>query len=196
MTPTPELNPETAVTVGRISAAHGVRGEVKVQPLTDFPERFQRGSLLWMDGAPQKVVLGRPQGRNIILKLEGVNTRTDAEALIGKELMATEATLIEEEDVYYLHDVIGLLVEDEKGETLGQLAEVLSTGSNDVFVVRGERGELLLPAMDDVVREVDIAGGRVVVEVPDGIEFAKAPQPRPRGRRPPQRKERNRETTS
>ena len=176
------LNPQTAVTVGRITAAHGIRGELKVQPLTDFPQRFQPGSRLWLDGAPHDVERGRPQGRNVILKLRGVDTRTQAEALAGKELLAPEATQIEAEGVYYLHDVIGLRVEDAAGETLGELAEVLSTGSNDVYVVRGERGEMLLPALDDVVRRVDVAGGRIIVDVPNGIEFAR-PAP-PRSRRP------------
>jgi 16S rRNA processing protein RimM len=175
-----DLNPETAVTVGRITAAHGIRGEIKVEPLTDFPERFQPGSRLWIDGTPYEVERGRWQGRSVVLKLSGVDTRNEAEALPGKQLLAPEATEIEEEDTYYLHDVIGLRVEDAAGETLGELAEVLSTGSNDVYVVRGERGELLLPALDDVVRQVDIPGGRIVVDVPEGIEFARAAQPRNR----------------
>jgi 16S rRNA processing protein RimM len=176
------LNPETAVTVGRITTAHGIRGEVKVEPLTDFPRRFQPGSTLWLDGVPHDVERGRPQGRNVILKLRGVETRTQAEALAGKALLAPEAAQIEDEGVYYLHDVVGLRVEDAAGQTLGRLAEVLSTGSNDVYVVRGERGELLLPALDDVIREVDVTGGRILVDVPEGIEFAK-PAP-PRKRRP------------
>jgi 16S rRNA processing protein RimM len=182
MTSQDQLNPDTAVTIGRITAAHGIRGEVKVEPLTDFPQRFQPGSRLWLDGAPHDVERGRPQGRNVILKLRGVDSRTQAEALAGKALLAPEAAPIEDEGVYYLHDVIGLRVEDTAGQTLGRLAEVLSTGSNDVYVVRGDRGELLLPALDDVIRQVDLPGGRILVDVPDGIEFAK-PAP-PRKRRP------------
>ena len=174
------FNPETAVTVGRISAAHGIRGEVKVEPLTDFPERFQPGSRLWIEGVAHEVERGRWQRRNVILQLRDVADRNQAEALVGKALLAAEATPIQEEDVYYLHDVIGLRVEDASGDPLGKLAEVLSTGSNDVYVVRGDRGELLLPALDDVVREVDVPGGRIVVDVPDGIEFARAAPPRPR----------------
>jgi 16S rRNA processing protein RimM len=182
MTSQDQLNPETAVTVGRITTAHGIRGEVKVEPLSDFPQRFQPGSTLWLDGAPHDVERGRPQGRSVIVKLSGVDTRTQAEALAGKALLAPEAARIEDEGVYYLHDVIGLRVEDTAGEALGRLAEVLSTGSNDVYVVRGDRGELLLPALDDVIREVDVPGGRILVDIPEGIEFAK-PAP-PRKRRP------------
>jgi 16S rRNA processing protein RimM len=185
LTTDPELNPTTAVTVGRITTAHGIRGEVKVEPLTDFPERFERGSRLWLDGVPHDVERGRWQGRNVILKLTGVDGRTQAEALAGKELLAPEAMQIEDEDVYYLHDIIGLSVEDSSGEKLGQLIDVFSTGANDVYVVRGEQGELLLPALDDVVLDVDPKAGRIVVEVPDGIEFAKPGAPK--NKRPPQK---------
>ena len=183
MTSDAELNPESAVTVGRITAAHGIRGEIKVESLTDFPSRFEPGSRLWLEGASYEVERGRWQGRSVLLKLSGIETRSQAEMLAGKELLASEAMPIEDEDVYYLHDVIGLQVEDASGELLGKLADVLSTGSNDVYVVRGERGELLLPALDDVVRKVDLAGGRIVVEIPDGIDFVKPAMPRSRPRR-------------
>jgi 16S rRNA processing protein RimM len=183
VTPDPTLDPRTAVTVGRIVAAHGVRGEVKVEPLSDFPERFAAGSVLWLDGTPRTVERGRFQQRTVILKLEGVDTRNDAEALAGKTLLVPEAAEIADEGVYYLHDVIGARVQTTAGEALGELADVFSTGSNDVYVVRGARGELLLPALDDVVLEVDLPGRRIVVEVPDGLEFM--PNAAPKRRRPP-----------
>ena len=172
--------------MGRIIGAHGVRGELKVEPLSDFPERFEAGSRLWLDGEPYMVDRGRVQRRIVVLKLQGIETRNQAESLHGKTLMAPEATRIEEPDVYYLHDILGAKVEDSGGEALGELVEVLSTGSNDVYVVRGPRGELLLPALDDVVLEVDVKARRITVDVPEGLEFA-APTP-PRRRRPAARK--------
>jgi 16S rRNA processing protein RimM len=175
-----------AVTVGRIIAAHGIRGELKVEPLTDFPQRFDAGSRLWLDGAPVTVERGRRQGRNVILKLRGIDGRTQAEALHGKELLAPQATPLEQEGVYYLHDIIGARVQDAAGQALGELADVLATGSNDVYVVRGPRGELLLPALDDVVLAVDLEARRIVVEIPDGLEFI-APAPAKRHRPPPKR---------
>ncbi len=184
VTSNPDLNPETAVTVGRITGAHGIRGEIKVEPLTDFPQRFQPGSRLWIDGAAYDVERGRWQGRSVILKLRGVNTRNHAEAFPGKELRVPEAAPLSETDVYYVHDLIGLRVEDADGEALGELSDVFRTGSNDVYVVRGERGELLLPALDDVVKQIDVKAGRIEVAIPDGIEFLK-PAP-PRKKRPPQ----------
>ena len=185
-TPDPELDPATAVTVGRITAPHGIRGEVKVEPLTDFPQRFEAGSRLWLDGTPYTVERGRWQQRNVILKLRGIDTRNQAEALPGKELLAPQAMPIEAEGVYYLHDILGARVQETSGAALGELADVFSTGANDVYVVRGPRGEILLPALDDVVLEVDLQARRITVAIPDGLEFTTAAPPK--RRRPLQQK--------
>ena len=177
---TQEIDPQTAVCVGRVVGAHGLRGEVRVEPLTDFPERFEAGSVLWLDGAPRRVEASRWRGRSVYLKLDGASSRTEAAALRGKELMAPEPRPIEEAGRYYRHDVVGLRVEDEAGAALGRVADILVTGANDVYVVRGEQGELLLPAIEDVVREVDVAGGRLVVALLPGLEFVKPGKASPR----------------
>jgi 16S rRNA processing protein RimM len=124
-------------------------------------------------------------GRNVILKLEGTETRDDAEALRGLELQIPEPEQIREAGVYYQHDIIGLKVEDAAGEALGRVADVLGTGANDVYVVRGPRGEILLPAVEDVVREIDVPGGRMVVELLPGLEFASTVR-KVKKQRPPQ----------
>jgi 16S rRNA processing protein RimM len=165
------------VTVGRIVSAHGVKGAVKVQPLSDFPARFKSGARLWLKGAPVRVRESRWQGRNLFLQLEGIDTRNDAEALAGEELLVPEAAPLNEEGVYYQHDILGMQVRDLEGEVLGEVTDIFSTGSNDVYVIRGERGELLLPALDDVVREVDIASKTMTVELMEGLEFHGGPKP-------------------
>ena len=179
---TEESAPAAPVTIGRIVAPHGIRGELKVESLTDFPERFDAGSRVWINGEQWVVQRGRIQGRSVILQLRGLETRNDAETLRNAELTVPEPTRIEEEGVYYLHDIVGLPVFDVSGESLGKLADVLSTGATDVYVVRGDRGELLLPALDDVITEVDVAGGRIVADVPEGIEFQKASAQRRRAK--------------
>jgi 16S rRNA processing protein RimM len=181
-----DFDPGRALTAGRVLAPHGVRGEVKVEPLTDFPERFSPGSVLWLRGAPVRVVRGRWQGRTVVLKLEGLDDRDSAERLRGAELQVMPSPENLAEGVFYRDEVIGLRVIDENGADLGRLADILRTGSNDVFVVRGPRGELLLPATDDVVKSVDLDGGRVVVEVLPGLEWQPARQAQPR-RRPARR---------
>src|SRR5215211_2025285 len=169
--PEPALDPASAVSVGRVVAAHGLKGEVKVEPMTDFPERFRRGARLWLDGEARRVLRSRWEKTLVCLALEGIEDRDRAEALRGKLLMLPQAASLEESDRYYLHDIVGLRVVDETGSVLGELVDVLSTGANDVYVVRGERGELLLPAIEDVVQEVDVQGGRVIVRLIEGLEF-------------------------
>jgi 16S rRNA processing protein RimM len=176
---TQSLDPETAVSIGRITSTHGIRGEVRVVPLTDFPERFDTGAHVWLDGAPHRVRRSRQQAKELIVSLEGIDDRDAAEAVRGKELMAPAPTPLDE-GVFYQHDIVGLRAVTSQGEVLGRVAEVLSTGSNDVYVVQGDRGELLLPALDDVVREVDLASGRIVVDLLEGLEFTRAARPRTR----------------
>jgi 16S rRNA processing protein RimM len=171
----PKLDLKTAVSVGRVVSAHGVHGDLKVESLTDFPERFQVGRRLWLEGAPRTVERSRQQGTMLVVKLQDIDSRTQAEALRGKLLMVPQVQAIEQESVYYLHDIIGLQVVEESGNALGEVVDVLATGSNDVYVVQGRRGEMLLPALDDVIKEVDLRARRMVVDVPEGLQF----QPRP-----------------
>jgi 16S rRNA processing protein RimM len=187
----PELNPATAVTVGRVLSAHGVRGELKVQPLSDFPGRFASGARLWLKGSPVRIERSRPQGRILVLKLEGIDDRNAAEDLHDQELLVPEAAPLDEEGVYYQHDIIGMTARDPEGTELGIVKDVFSTGSNDVYVIEGERGQLLVPALDDVVRVVDVPNRTMTIELMEGLEFQGGPKQRaaPKrtyGRRKPQ----------
>jgi 16S rRNA processing protein RimM len=168
--PDPQFDPSTALTVGRILAPQGVHGEVKVEPLTDFPERFDAGSVLWLQGAPVRVKRSRWQARGLYVVFDGIESRNEAEALRGAELKAP-ASMALPEDTFYRDDLIGLKVCDEGGQLLGEIADIFSTGSNDVYVVKGSRGELLLPALEDVVKQVDLEGGRVTVLLVEGLEW-------------------------
>jgi 16S rRNA processing protein RimM len=184
---TEEFDPETAVTVGVVIGAHGIRGEVKVQPQTDFPERFRPGARLWIDSSPLEIETARFVPKLVYVKLIGVENRADAEALRGRELTAAPFPSLPDKDAFYRHEVIGLKVCDLAGVPLGVVADILSTGSNDVYAVRGERGELLLPATDEVVHDIDIKRGVMTVDVLEGLEWERPRRPaatRPRGRRP------------
>ena len=153
--------------VGWIAAPWGVRGDLKVQPLTDFPERFQRGAALWVRGRRIEVQRSRWSRGFVYLGLSGIDSRSAAEELRGTLLEVPESDLTPlPEGQYYRFQVIGLEVRTPEGRSLGRVAEILSTGSNDVYVVRGGPRELLVPAIEDVVKEVDIEGGRLVVEPP------------------------------
>ena len=154
------------VAVGQIATPWGVRGDLKVQPLTDFPERFQRGAALWVQGHRHEVQRSRWSRGSVYLGLRGIDSRNAAEELRGALLEVPESDLTPlPEGQYYRFQIIGLEVCTPDGRSLGRVAEILSTGSNDVYVVRGGPRELLIPAIEDVVLEVDLEGGRLVVEL-------------------------------
>jgi 16S rRNA processing protein RimM len=152
---------------------HGLKGEVVCELLTDFPERFERTTELYLRGrrAPLAVQSSRLEGDRVVLKLAGVESRESADALRGAELSVTEDALVElPPGSYYWHQLVGLRVETEEGRLLGRLTEVLRTGANDVYVLRGEGGELLLPAIADVVLGVDLEAGLMRVRLLPGLE--------------------------
>ena len=159
------------VAVGRINATWGLRGHVKVTPLTSNPRRIQPGAVLLVRGEPREVLDVRyPKGFPCVV-FEGYEDATAANALRGTLIEIDDADLPDlGRDEYYVHDLVGLDVVTTSGERLGRLAEVLRTGANDVYIVRrkGER-DLLLPAIGDVIAEVDLEGGRMVVELLPGL---------------------------
>ena len=152
--------------VGVVRDAHGLRGEVRVLLNTDNPDRFRVGARVHVEGLGERAITSvRGGGAGRIVRLEGIADRAAARALRGRELRVTLADARAAAVGYLWADLVGLRVEDERGGLLGTLAEVLRPGGGtDVFVVKAAEGaELLLPAIDSVVREIDLAGGRLVV---------------------------------
>jgi 16S rRNA processing protein RimM len=149
-----------------------LHGEVSCTILTDFPDRFATTVELLVGEPPvsRAVESQRLHQDRLLLKLAGVDDRSAAEELRGALLQVPiEAAVELPAGSYYWYQLIGLRVVDEAGRELGELVEVLPTGSNDVYVVRGQFGEILLPAIKDVVREVDLAGGRLRVHLLPGL---------------------------
>ena len=160
--------------IGRIIRAHGLRGEVSAAVLTDFPERFETTEWVYLgnefEATPYRLQSFRWHKQNVLLTLEGVTNRTQAELLKGQlvQVPLEEAVLLPDGS-YYLYQLIGLKVQDTSGKFLGTVKGVLETGANDVYVVEREGQELLLPAIPDVVKSVDIAAGIMVVHLIDGL---------------------------
>lgn len=160
--------------IGQITGAHGIRGEVKVALLTDFPERYRPGAVVYL-GTDAECVLtkiegARPHKEAMLVKLSAVPDRTAAEALRGQYLLIPEAQAMPlGEHENYAHDLIGLTVETAAGETLGTVSEVLFTRANDVYVVAGPSGELLLPALREVILQVDLPARKMMVALPEGL---------------------------
>ncbi len=158
--------------VGQIVGPHGVRGEIKVKSLTDFPERFAPGSRLYLDEEPfqREVISSRPHRGMLLIKLAGLTDRNAVEHLRGKYLfIAREEAMALEEDEYYEDELVGLRVETMEGEVLGELMEIMWTGANEVYIVQGPRGEVLIPAIAQVVQEVDLEAGVMRVALLPGL---------------------------
>ncbi|HWR28792.1 MAG TPA: ribosome maturation factor RimM [Negativicutes bacterium] len=161
---------ENMIAVARITTPHGVRGEVKLQPLTDFPHRFEETEfLLLADGTRLVLESARLQMDTVLAKFRGMDTPEIWIPFRHKELYVTEDALMPlPEGQYYIHQLVGIEVVDENGAALGKVSDVLQTGSNDVYVVQTpESNELLLPAIDTVVKRIDMAKRLMVVTLPE-----------------------------
>jgi len=155
-----------------VLGAHGIRGELKCRIVTDFPSRrFRRGHTVVLDGVPHTIQTARVHGMTVLLKLEDVGDRDAAAALRGKEIqIRAEDAVALPKGQFFWHQVIGLQVEDATThEPLGEVTDILETGANDVYVVRGGRGEILVPAIKDVVKQIDPAAGRMLIQPLPGL---------------------------
>jgi 16S rRNA processing protein RimM len=161
------------LTIGEIVAAHGLRGGLRIQPHTDFPERFAELTRVWIarpDGTRRQYDVRRTQihetHAQVILGLRGITSRNAAQEFIGctVEIEDNEAVALPD-GTYFEHDIIGLEVVTTGGLALGKITEILRTGANDVYVTP----KALIPAIPDVVKEVDLAGRRMVIEAVPGL---------------------------
>jgi 16S rRNA processing protein RimM len=166
--------------VGKIAGVHGVSGTMLLLPLTDHPDRFLEMDELVLEtpGKPArafKVESLEPYGGKgtWFFKAAEVSDRETAESLRGSLVTVANSERVElGQDEYWIDDIVGLkVVEFGTGNTLGTVEEVMPTGSNDVYVIRLLSGKLLgLPALADVIRSVDLEGGVMAAEVPDGLD--------------------------
>lgn len=175
MPPSPARDRDPWLVVGRVVAPFGIRGDVKIHVMTDFPERFtERPLYVGPDRVPYEVAEWRPHGANLaVLSLKGVETRDDAEVLRNAFLYAhldDVAHLPRGE--YYVYQIIGLAAVTDDGRAIGTVSDVFSTGSNDVYAVRSpDDREILIPAIKDVVERIDLEAGRLVIRPIEGLDL-------------------------
>jgi 16S rRNA processing protein RimM len=162
-------HPESLI-VGRILAPWGIRGEVKVEVLTDFPERFAPQKVVYLNARPLEIESCRYHKHHLILKLVSIDSIEVAEKLRGQDLTIPGSELYcLPEGQYYAFQLIGLKVVTTGGQTLGRVTDIMTTPSNDVYIVEGKRGEILIPAIEDVVRSIDLKKGKMVIEAIEGL---------------------------
>ena len=149
--------------MARVLGAKGLAGSLRIEALTDHPERLAAGESIWIEdeAAPRAILEAGWGGRVPVLRIEGISDRAAAEKLAGRYLEAPANPL--PPDTYYWHQLVGMAAFDEAGNELGQVVEVFRAGENEVYRIEGPSGELLVPALRDVVRSIDLGSGRMVV---------------------------------
>lgn len=161
--------------VGVITSTHGVKGEVKVFPTTDDPQRFNELKDVILDTGkgliPLEVEGVKYFKQMVILKFKGIDNINDIEKYRGKDLLVTRDNAIKlEEGEYFIYDIINSDVYTDTGKKLGVLTEVITNAANDVYVVKMADGkEVLLPAIDECVLNVDIENKKVIVHLMNGL---------------------------
>lgn len=176
MTPTPVEQRAGLVAIGEIARAHGLRGEVRVTPLTDHPERFERVTecVLWDatrdERETRRITTARRHGDALLLTFAGCGSPEDAQALVGRLIALPRSEALPPPDgSFYPWQLEGARVTTEDGRLVGRLTGIEQSGAQDLWVVAGEGREHLIPAVPDIVIDVDVAAGRVVIRPPEGL---------------------------
>lgn len=160
--------PGNLIVLGKILRPHGLGGWLRVHAYAGFEASFSERDPLYVQTAdgvlhPHRVEALRPQKKQLLAKLEGIETRNAAEVYRGADILVPKAALPREEDEYFWDDLLGLEVYLEDGAFLGRLAEIIPTAGHDIYVVASPQGDVLVPATHEHVREIAVDQGRMVV---------------------------------
>jgi 16S rRNA processing protein RimM len=164
--------------LGQVLRPHGVRGEVRVAVQTAYPERLVDGTRVYVGPDPENVATAaahtvrrvRPHRDELIIDLDGIPDRSAADTLREQYIMIPiDSAVPLEEGEYYLFQLIDMTVVTVDGETLGKVDEVIETGANDVFVVHGPRGEVLVPDIDECVLDIDFDTKTITIDPLEGL---------------------------
>ncbi len=159
------------ITIGHITALRGTKGKLKVA--TDFPQYFAPSSKVYIDRQPMTIDSTEWHKEKAIIKLNNIDSVEDGQKLVGQAIEIHRSQLQPlSQGQYYHSQIIGLEVETTRGEPLGNITEIITTESkdiNDIYVVNGNRGEILIPAIEDVVKSIDPDKGRIIIEPIEGL---------------------------
>jgi 16S rRNA processing protein RimM len=166
--------------LARVLRPHGVRGDLSVKVITDFPERMGKLDVVYLASEPdaprhvtkQRVTWAkRAKNDQWLMHMHGIDNRDAADPLRSQYILVSlEDAVPLEDDEVYLYQVMGLEVQTTEGETLGRVTDIIETGANDVYVVRGDAyGEVLIPAIPTVIQNIDVDAGIMLVQIPPGL---------------------------
>lgn len=154
---------------GKIVNTHGIRGEVKIQPWADSPEFLCGFKTLYIDGKPVKVLSAKAHKSNVIAQLEGIDIVDDAIRLKNKTVSINRDDAALEDGAHFITDLIGLAAIDvSTGKELGKITDIIPLTPNNVYVITGTR-EILVPAVPEFVKSIDIGAGRVMFQLIEGM---------------------------
>jgi 16S rRNA processing protein RimM len=161
--------------IGRVIKPHGVKGKIKVQYFGEDVNRFPPYGEVFIEESTgrmraHEILEAIPQPPHLILRLKGIEKREEVELLIGKEILIRRETLPDlKEGEYYWMDILGMVVETPEGKRIGEVKEIFPTGAHDIYVVEGKRGEILLPATEEVIQSIDREKGVIKVVRMEGL---------------------------
>ncbi len=159
------------VVVGKVIKPIGIRGEVQIHVMTDSPDRFSVGGSIFLNDVEHRVGRASSQHKGKInLKLDGIDNRDQAEKLRDATLTVTADMVADlPEGMFYHYQIVDMKVYTQEGEELGCIVDILAAGGADVYVVRGDSGEILIPGLEDVILEIDMVKNRMTVALPEGL---------------------------
>lgn len=156
--------------VGRVLKPHGLKGEIRVEAFSPAAPNLQAGRFVFINSVRSKIVRARPDRGAWIIQVAGFASRDSVEGLRGLLLEARDSDVRRDDDEsYFIHELIGLRVITNEGEALGRITEVLQSGAADVYVIRDGDRELLIPAIGDVVNSIDLAAGEMRITPLPGL---------------------------
>ncbi len=158
------------IVIGRLQKPFGIQGEIRVQAYTETFEAFEKSEWLQVKEKRMTIKQIRVHKGSVLVLFDGINTPEQASEFSGQLIQTSERNLpAKDGDEYYYFELIGLDVFTKSGRHLGKITEIMATGANDVFVVNGDCGEVLIPFIDDVVTEIDLATKKVQVDPMEGL---------------------------
>jgi 16S rRNA processing protein RimM len=170
-----KIHPENLLLVGRVIRPHGLEGLLRIRSYAQSERSFLNAGTIFLkldSGETHEftVLSVRPHKNIFLMKIGNLNSLQEAEKYRGAEiLIRKDAVLKKEEDEYFWHELIGLRVYLNTGRYIGTISQILQTGSNDIYVVRQGKAEVLIPAIHDVVEEIDLSNGKMIICEMEGL---------------------------
>lgn len=165
--------PENLLLIGKVVRPHGIRGLLKIESYADSETTFLRAGKIYLYNKGElkewELVCIKPHKGHFLMELKGIQTRNEAEEYRGAEIYIDKNVLIKEEDEFFWYELIGLRVYLVTGRYLGKISQILPTGSNDVYVVKRKDKEYLIPAIEDVIKEIDLENNSMIIDPLEGL---------------------------